>query len=252
MQRTFMTTGLALLLATPSLAAQQAEEQTATQVYVANYKLSYADLEDWIAVYHEHTVPILQELQDEGVIQGWGVWQHSTGGEYNWRFAVRASDWSQFGQFWEEYLGRLQNRAPEAFGRTRAMIQAHYDEIWDLTEVNVPDGLNAQYLYDSRFQISFAEMDQWNRIWTEVVSPILNQAMEDGILGGWIFEGHNTGGRYNWKVLYFFEEWDDMDDLFERVFSQLTADSELWQRIGNMMAAHDDVIWESVPNPSGM
>ncbi len=103
MHRTFVTTGLALLLATPSLAAQQAEEQTPTQVYVAYYKVSYADLEDWIAVYHEHAVPILQELQDEGVIQGWGVWQHSTGGEYNWRFAVRASDWSQFGQFWEPF-----------------------------------------------------------------------------------------------------------------------------------------------------
>ncbi len=71
-------------------------------------------------------------------------------------------------------------------------------------------------------------------------------------IGSWVSEAHNTGGRYNWKVLYFFEEWDDMDDLFERVLSQLTADSELWQRIGNMMAAHDDVIWASVPNPSGM
>ena len=128
------------LEATPSLAAQQAEEQTPTQVYVAYYKISYADLEDWIAVYHEHAVPILQELQDEGVIQGWGVWQHSTGGEYNWRFAVRASDWSQFGQFWEEYLGRLWNQTPDS----RTMIQAHDDEILDITEVNVPDGLNAQ------------------------------------------------------------------------------------------------------------
>ncbi len=175
------------------------------------------------------------------------MWQHSTGGEYNWRFAVRVSDWSQIGQFGDEYVERLSNRAPE-FPELLAMIQSHYDEIWDVTEVNVPDGLNAEYLYDSSFQISITEMDQWNRTWTEAVAPILNQAMEDGLLGGWISEVHNMGGRYSWKVLYLFEEWDDMDDLFERVLSQLTADSELWQRI----AAHDDVIWASVPDPSGM
>ena len=252
MYRALFTTATALLLAAPSLPAQQAEEQPPTQVYVAHHKISYADLEEWNALYHEHAVPILRELVDEGVIQGWGAWQHSTGGEYNWRFAVRASQWSQLGEFWEAYLGRLAERAPEAFARTGAMIQAHYDEIWDVTQVNVPEGLNAQYLYDSRFQISFAEMAQWNSIWTDVVVPILNQAMEDGLLGGWVIKGHNTGGRYNWKVLYLFEEWDDMDDLFERVLSQLTADAELWQRIGNMLRAHDDVIWASVPDPSDM
>ncbi len=252
MHRTLVTTGLALLLATPSLAAQQAEEQTATQVYVAQFKISYADLAEWIQIYHEHSVPILQELVDEGTIAAWNVRQHNTGGEYNWRFALLANEWSQFGEFWGAYLGRLEERAPEASARIGAMIQAHYDEIWDLTEVNVLPDSDYRYMYDAKFQISFAEMDEWNRIWTEVAGPILNQAMEDGILGGWVFEGHNTGGRYNWKVLYFFEEWDDMDDLFERVFSQLTADPELWQRFGTMIAAHDDVIWESVPDPSGM
>jgi hypothetical protein len=250
MHRAVLSAGLALLFA-PPIAAQQAEEQAPTQVYVAYSKISYADLEDWIQIYHEHSVPILQELVDEGTIVGWNVWQHSTGGEYNWRFAVLAGEWSQFGEFWGAYLGRLEERAPDASARAGAMIQAHYDEIWDLTEVNVPDDLDYQYVYDSKFQISFAEMDEWNRTWTEVAGPILNQAMEDGILGGWVLEGHNTGGRYNWKVLYFFEEWDDMDDLFERLLSQLTADAERWQRIGNMMAAHDDVIWASVPDPAG-
>ena len=38
--RGFLTTAFALLLAAPSLPAQQAEEQPPTQVYVAHYKIS--------------------------------------------------------------------------------------------------------------------------------------------------------------------------------------------------------------------
>jgi hypothetical protein len=88
-----------------------------------------------------------------------------------------------------------------------------------------------------------------SKSWNETAAPILNGAMEDGILGGWVREGHNTGGRYNWKVLYLFEEWDHIDDLFERLVSQLMADAELWQKLGRMIAAHDDIIWTSVPEP---
>ncbi len=248
MRRIISSAMAALLLVGPQLAAQQDEEPG--QVYVAYHKVSFADMQEWIGIYYEHTVPVLEALQEEGVIQGWNVWQHSTGGEYNWRFGIRATDWSQYSRFWSEFLSRLQEGSPEAFSRSLAMIQAHHDEIWDIDEVHVPDPAPAfQYIYDSQFQISFADIEEWNRAWNETAAPILNGAMEDGILGGWVREGHNTGGRYNWKVLYLFEEWDHIDDLFERLVSQLMADAELWQKLGRMVAAHDDIIWTSVPEP---
>ncbi len=253
MRRTVLAVLTLAVLAPFAAAAQEAEEQETLQVYVAYYKIGYADMEEWIRLYHEVSVPILQELQDEGTIQGWNVWQHQTGGEYNWRFAVRAPQWAQLGQFWEQYLARLAERAPEDFDRSAGMIRAHYDEIWDITAVHIPDPEPAtQYVYDARYQLAFTDMDEWNGTWDEVLAPVLDQAMADGVLGGWVLEGHNTGGRYNWKVLYFFEEWDDMDDLFARLTAAITADPAVWQRVAGMIDAHDDVIWSMVPEPEGM
>jgi hypothetical protein len=253
MRRTVLAV-LALAVLAPFIAAaQEAEEQEPLLVYVAYYKIGYADMQEWIGQYHEISVPILQELQDEGNIQGWNVWQHQTGGEYNWRFAVRAPQWAQLGQFWEQYLGRLAERFPEVLDRGGVMVRAHYDEIWDITHVSMTDPAPAtKYVYDSRYQLSFSDMDEWNGTWDELLAPVLDQAMADGILGGWVLEGHNTGGRHNWKVLYFFEEWDNMDDVFGRLTTAITADPEVWQRFGGLIASHDDVIWSMVPEPEGM
>ncbi|MDH3292014.1 MAG: hypothetical protein OEO20_15430 [Gemmatimonadota bacterium] len=250
MPRLLTSVACALLLTVAPLTAQQTEAPSRELVYVAYYQIAYVDLDDWIADYHQYSAPVLQELQDEGVITGWGVWQHQTGVEYNWRLAVRATDWSKFDRFWSEYLGRVQRRAPEVMARGSRMIQAHFDEVWNIDEVHVPDGVTPQYMYDSRFQISFAYLEEWIERWRETVAPVLKQSMEDGILDGWVVQSHNTGGRYNWKVLYLFEEWDDMDDHFGRFMSELTADADGWERFSSMIQAHDDVIW-TVVLPAG-
>jgi len=239
----------------PPVVAQDAQEDEEADgnglVYTAYFKVDYSDLDEWIDIYHEHSVPLLQELEEEGLITGWAAYQHSTGSEYNWRFAVIAGKWGQFDQFWEEYLERLQERSPEASARWFEMIQAHNDEVWNITGLHLPDPLpEVGYLYDSLFQINYGQLEEWNRVWNESAGPILDQAMEDGILAGWVVEGHNTGGRYNWKVLYFFEEWDHMDDVFAKVFGQITGDDQVWPQLSPMVQAHDDVIWSSVPDPS--
>jgi len=241
--------GLALLLAPQQLAAQEAEEPTSL-VYLAFYKVSFADLEEWISGYHTYMVPVLEELRDEGVIQSWTVFQHHTGGEYNWRSAIIVSDWSKFDTFWNEYLARLSERLGDDAGLFGDMIQAHYDEIWDINESHESDGPPAQYMYESLFQVSFSDMEEWNRIWSEKSAPYLDQAMEEGILSGWIVLGHNTGGRYNVKVLYFHDSWDEMDEFFEGHLGSLAEDPEVWKSIGRMIDAHDDVLWAAVPPPT--
>ncbi len=243
---------VSLVLALFAMPAVAQDAGQGEQVYVASFKIGYADLGDWITSYQEHDVSVLQGLQESGLIVGWNVWQHNTGGEYNWRFAVRTDNWAAFAKFWQEYLGQTAELAGVGSQRIGRMIQAHYDEIWDITEVNVPEGLTASYLYDARFQIAFPDVDAWNEMWAEHAAPVLNQAMKDGLLGGWVTEGHNTGGRYNWKVLYLFEEWDDIDDVLGRLLGALTSDPEVWNHMGSLIAAHDDVIWEAVPDPDGM
>lgn len=241
----------ALVAASPAV-AQQAAQRQATFLYAAYFKIGYGDLDEWNRIYHQHSVPVLRELQSEGVIEGWGAWQHSTGGEYNWRLAIRTYNWAQLAEFWEKYLGRLQQRAPDAMVRTGQIVQAHEDEIFNIAEAHVPSPTPAiSYLYESKFHLRFADEESWNQMWAQHAAPALEQAMKDGLLVGWVKLAHNTGGRYNWKVLYLFDSWDDIDDNFDRLISALASDPARWNRLGKMIQSHDDVLWTTVPQPSG-
>ena len=243
MHRIAMCFAVLTLLAPQPLTGQ--EESAPAHVYEAYYQIGYGDLEEWNRQYWEYSVPVLEALQEEGVIEGWNQWQHQTGSEYNVRFAVRTSDWASINTFWGEYLSRLQEATPadewDAFGR---MIAEHRDEIWDIGEVHVPPELETAYLYASTFRLSFADMEEWDGMWTDVVAPILDEAMAEGTVGGWVKLGHNTGGPHNSKVLYFFEDWDDIDDLFGKLLGTIVEKHpDEFARINELFQAHDDVIW---------
>ena len=233
---------LTLLVLATGVRAQDAEP--ATEVYVAYYKVSYADLPQWIADYHEFSTPILQNLVDDGAIVGFGAFMHHTGGEYNIRQAIRGNEDTDFDAFWDAYLGRLAENA-EATERGGRMIQAHVDEIWEIQEINVPDGAPAQYFYDAHFQLSFADMEEWNRLWDATVKPVLEQAVADGTIAGWVEEGHNTGGRFNWKIITLYNEWDNIDETIASFYEAIPPDHALW----GMIMGHNDIIWETIPPP---
>lgn len=235
--------GLALVGAQPVVGQEQ--ERQANYVYEAFYRVSGADMEEWNQQYREYSVPVLRALQEEGVIEGWNQWQHQTGGEYNVRLAMRTYDWASLETFWDEYLSRLQEAMPEAAWQSGSrMIIEHRDEIWDIGAVNVPANMQASHIYASTFRVNFADMTEWNRMWTEVATPILEQAMSDGILSGWVKLNHNTGGPHNSKILYFFDSWDDIDDMFARLGQTMQEEHpDEMTRIGELSQAHDDVIW---------
>jgi len=209
--------------------------------YLAFFRVSYADLDDWNRDYWEYSVPILEDLQEQGLIQGFNQWQHSVGSEYNIRFSVRTYDWASIDTFWSEYLSRLSEANPDSDG---SMVQAHRDEVWDIGEVHMPEGgVNASHIYSASFRHNFADQDEWNRVWSETIAPILDEAMAEGLLGGWVKLNHNTGGPHNSKVLYFFEEWDDIEDLFGKLLGRMAQDADQFERIMALFQAHDDVIW---------
>ena len=217
-------------------------------IYEAYYQVNYGDMPEWNRLFNEHSVPVLEDLQTKGVIQGWSHWQHQTGGEYNVRFTARTNDWASIDTFWSEYLAQLNARSPEdseAFGR---MIAAHHDEIWNVAAVNVPEGVENAYMYAATYRHNFADGPEWDRIWGELATPVLDQAMADGLLGGWVRLTHNTGGDHNFKVLYLFEDWDDMDDFFAFTSSTMSEKyPEDFARFGSLIQAHDDVIWAPAP-----
>jgi len=230
---------LTVLVMVPAARAQEAEP--ATEVYVAYYKISFADMPQWIADYHEFNAPILQELVDEGMIVGFGAHMHNTGGEYNIRQALRGTEETDFDDFWAAYLSRVAERHPEASARGAEMIQAHADEIWEIQELNVSGG-GARYFYDAHFQLGFGDLEAWNEQWDAEVKPVLEQALANGEIAGWVEEGHNTGGRFNWKIITMFNDWDDIDEATSKLYEALPPDHAMW----GMIRGHNDIIWETI------
>jgi len=231
-----------LAFAAPPLLGQD----QATRVYVAYYQISYGDLEEWIGSYNRVSVPILEALVEEGAIRGFGMRMHNTGGSYNLRFVVQGDDATDFNAFWGAYLGRLVEADPAGAERTSRMIQAHEDEIWHIDRLVLPEGDTggaAKYFYDAQFQVNFADLEAWNEMFNETFVPALEEAMEEGLLDGWVIESHDTGGRYNFKLINIVNDWDDIDDLTEKVFTAAPLSHPIW----DMIVAHKDEVWESLP-----
>ena len=87
---------------------------------------------------------------------------------------------------------------------------------------------------------------RWNQIWAETLLPVADQAIADGMLQGYVVEGHNTGGRYNWKIVWLYDEWDNLDELEAAIFAAAPLDHPMWE----MFSAHRDEIWQALPPPN--
>ncbi len=75
-------------------------------------------------------VPILNELVDEGLLSGWGQFNHAWGDEWNVNFWYVSKDQNSFGVFWAEYVKRVSERHPGAFGAIVKHFQAHKDNMY--------------------------------------------------------------------------------------------------------------------------
>ena len=103
-------------------------------------------------------------------------------------------------------------------------------------------------MYAASYLVNFEDMSEWNDILTEVLAPVLDEAMQEGILVCWVELDHNTGGPHNKKLLYFVNGWDHLDDLFMKVGESRDGNEVAWKRYGEISRAHDDNIWAPVSN----
>ncbi len=243
MLRRSLLSALLLGLATQGVIAQQ--DQVGTRIYVALYNIKYSDIPEWTAYYYDVSVPVLEGMVADGAITAFNMRMHHTGGEYTIRQGLVGNDDTDFDAAWEAYLGGLGQADATAFRRVNRMILAHTDEIWNLDISNIPNGADTQYAYEAHFQVNFADLDRWNELWAESLLPAMDQAMVDGLLQGYVVEGHNTGGPFNWKFLALYDEWDNFDEIEAAVFGAAPLDHPIW----SMFTAHKDELWQALPPP---
>lgn len=241
MTRRSILASLVIALGASAACAQQAPQNT--RIYTALFNIHYGDIPQWTADYEELFRPILDDLVAEGMLNGYNMWMHHTGGEFTIRQGFIGDDDTDYDDVWDAYLSRTAAAHPEASERSNRMILSHRDEIWNLDVVNLPTGGATKYMYEAQFRVNFADLEEWNTIWAEDVYPSMDQAIADGILQGYVIQGHNTGGEYNWKLVSLYDEWDNLDEIEAALFGAAPLDHPLWM----MFTAHKDELWQEMP-----
>ena len=63
----------------------------ATRISIASHSVRFSDIPAFAALYRGAAVPIMETLVEDGMITGYGVWMHNTGGKYNLRWHLEAN-----------------------------------------------------------------------------------------------------------------------------------------------------------------
>ena len=229
-------------LMAPVLVAQNAPVNT--RVYISLYNVRYGDIPEYTAFYEANTRPILESMVAEGTITGFGIRMHHTGGEYTIRQRLSGTDDTNFETAALVLNTRLMQSNPSGSERQNRMIQAHTDEVWTIGHRNVPEDTGTvQYVYEAQFQVNRAELPRWSQIWEDDMYPVLERAIADDLLAGYVVLDHNTGGRFNWKILWLSETWDSIDDFEAAFFGAAPMDHPMW----SMYTSHRDELWQALP-----
>ena len=230
------------VLIAPGLIAQNAPVNT--RVYISLYNVRYGDIPEYTAFYEANTRPILESMVADGTITGFGIRMHHTGGEYTVRQRLSGTDDTNFEAAALMLNTRLAESNPSGVERQNRMIQAHADEVWTIGQLNVPEDTgNVQYVYEAQFQVNRADLPRWSQIWEDDMYPVLERAIADDLLEGYVVLDHNTGGRFNWKILWLHETWDSMDDFEAAFFAAAPMDHPMW----SMYTSHRDELWQTLP-----
>jgi len=106
----------------------QSEEHPLLVVSFQKVKLS--DIDTANKLINEKMAPILNELVDDGMLYGWGLFNHAWGDEWNVNVWYTVKDMDAFSKFWGEYVKRVREKQPDAWKELRGYIQEHKDNIY--------------------------------------------------------------------------------------------------------------------------
>ena len=109
--------------------AQSEENPT---LVVSFQKVKLADVGPFNKLVNEKFAPILNGLVDEGMLYGWGLFNHAWGDEWNANVWYTVKDMDTFNKFWDEYMKQIREKQPDAWKEMRGYIQEHKDNIYTI------------------------------------------------------------------------------------------------------------------------
>ena len=75
---------------------------------------------------------MLNTMVDEGMLYGWGLFNHAWGDEWNVNMWYTVKDMEAFTNFWHEYVKRIGDKQPDAWKELRGYIQEHKDNMYTI------------------------------------------------------------------------------------------------------------------------
>ena len=124
----FTATLVFLFFATNTFA--QSENQA--MLVVSFQKVKLTDISATNKLINEKFAPILNSMVDEGMLFGWGLFNHAWGDEWNVNMWYTVKDMDGFNKFWHEYVKRIGEQQPDAWKELRGYIQEHKDNMYTI------------------------------------------------------------------------------------------------------------------------
>jgi len=106
-----------------------AQEMEQPLLVVSFQKVKMGEVQNATKIINENFAPVLNALVDEGMLQSWGLFNHTWGDEWNLNVWYVAKDMMAFEKFWDEYMKRLNQ---DAWAKIRGLIMEHKDNIYTI------------------------------------------------------------------------------------------------------------------------
>lgn len=136
----FLAVGLFMA---PDAVAQEEEEETQANLIVMRYfECDLGSTGPAVAVLNGAWRDIMDDLQEEGMIQGYGILTHGWGDEWNLMDWFAVENMHGFHTAWSEALQRLgaQEGTAEDFAKFTEVCKRHKDNMWQIVHPREDEG----------------------------------------------------------------------------------------------------------------
>lgn len=92
-------------------------------------------MDAWRTFYSDVWVPALRAAMDAGLINGWAVEEHASGGPMNWQIVYLLPSWDAIDDMWAMMFAAFEAH-PQGYEAALRAIGAHDDNIWQTLTVD--------------------------------------------------------------------------------------------------------------------
>jgi hypothetical protein len=119
-----------------------------------------------------------------------------------------------------------------------------------LSNVVMAQDEKESYIYVTYFTCDVTQQDRADEIVDKVDKPIYDAAVEDGIIDGWGWLAHHTGGKWRRARYHSAGSVEELIAALDTIGEQQDEQDEA-DEFGKICNSHDDYIWRGVTGSGG-